>query len=74
MYQRKPDADSVWQFFLWAEGEGRIRRSTKTRDLWEATQVGNSPLEIVCRYAFIVQTSDVVIKTIDFDAPEDVSD
>ena len=38
LYQRKPDADSVWQFFLWAEGEGRIRRSTKNRDLLEAVR------------------------------------
>ena len=39
LYQRKPDADSVWQFYLWVEGEGKVRRSTKTRDLREATKI-----------------------------------
>ncbi len=36
-----------------------------------AVNVGNSPLEIVRRYAFIVQASDVVIKTIYPEAPEE---
>ena len=39
LYQRKPDPNSVWQFFLWVEGEGRIRKSTKKKDLDEARRV-----------------------------------
>ena len=39
LYSRKPVGDSVWQFFLWEEGEGRIRRSTTTRDLKEAMRI-----------------------------------
>ena len=39
LYQLKPDAYSVWQFYLWVEGEGKVRRSTKTRDLRDATKI-----------------------------------
>ena len=39
LYSRKPVGDPVWQFFLWEEGEGRIRRSTTTRDLKEAMRI-----------------------------------
>ena len=39
LYQLEPDAHSVWQFYLWVEGEGKVRRSTKTRDLRDATKI-----------------------------------
>ncbi|QNI75668.1 hypothetical protein SynMVIR181_00676 [Synechococcus sp. MVIR-18-1] len=74
MYQRKPDADSVWQFFLRAEGEGRIRRSTKTGIYEKRRRSGIAPWRLSAATPSLFKARTWFIKTIDPDAPENESD